>query len=258
MLRAAMGGVLGDEKALSELFGSKGASGTKPCWMCANCVAVLSERASQEHGATRLVDSDCRDLDAFVQHTSATIYAAVDRLDAFVGTKAAKGELEKALGLKHEPHGLLLARELRTFCPVRSVILWDPMHIILSMFAWEVHLFFELLGSRSQLRWASFATYLTTLDWRVPRPGVRGVATEAGHSHTQQTQQPHRHKHTHTRTHNCLQAHRTRFHLQAQRAQWFNEHRVNASRTAGEYKGLDQDGCFDDPCAVLGARLVCV
>jgi len=71
--------IIADEAALKVVWNSKGASGTRPCFLCANVMAKGSG-ACEAHA--RLVDVTCSDVACFQLMTDADIWRAFDSLAA--------------------------------------------------------------------------------------------------------------------------------------------------------------------------------
>jgi hypothetical protein len=116
-------GFLGDEKALKEVFGLKGAGGTRPCPNCANVVQFLDLRGT-------LVGIGCPDRHRFTNVSDAGMYHIADRLRAYHGPRAGLDLLEQTSGVNFEPNGVLFDDDLREFLLPVSHYLRDWMHVI--------------------------------------------------------------------------------------------------------------------------------
>lgn len=123
--------LLGDEGALKETLGVKGAAGTMVCSLCSNVVGVNSDLAGR---AGALVDHAEFDLKRWVLHTDASLVANQRHLCAQHGScsKEAFKLLQQALGMNHCPLGVLAADPVDTFgfCPSTG-IMYDWMHCYL-------------------------------------------------------------------------------------------------------------------------------
>lgn len=130
-LRARLVGVLGDEKALKEIFCAKGSSGTKPCLCCKNLVhqrRVNPDAAPDPYW----VDLTCPSLSLLDLHTDESVFHMADRVAAQVGRGSAADFrlLQQATGLAYSPAGLLWQLDLRSVVQPISGLLWDWMHIL--------------------------------------------------------------------------------------------------------------------------------
>ena len=85
VFRAHFGGFLSDEKALKEIFGLKGASGSKPCPTCSNVAQFMDADAMR---GTSLVGLSCIDMSALQYHTNASFYSMVDCLSQAKASRA--------------------------------------------------------------------------------------------------------------------------------------------------------------------------
>lgn len=131
ILRAAFAGFLSDEKAHKEVFGVKGASGTKPCITCKNVVRLID--LSLVPG-NYLVGIDCVDYRRFDYHSNADYFTMVDRLRASkpVMTKKAFDQLQQVMGLNYDEDNLLFDDSLRSIVKPVDHCLRDWMHVMVS------------------------------------------------------------------------------------------------------------------------------
>ena len=131
LIRCRFGGFLADEKALKEIFGIKGAGGSKPCIACSNLVQFIDADVVD---GSRFVGPDVVDHRLLQYHDSDSIYAIVDKLRSAHGA-AKKGTLERleqAYGVNYVPQGLLFDDELRSIIRPVDHYIRDPMHMLLS------------------------------------------------------------------------------------------------------------------------------
>ena len=123
--------LLGDEGALKETLGVKGAAGTLVCSLCANVVGINSDLAGR---AGSLVDHAEFDLKQWILHTDDSLVANQKHLCAQhgSGTKESFKVMQQALGMNYCPLGLLASEPVVTFgfCPSTG-IMYDWMHCYL-------------------------------------------------------------------------------------------------------------------------------
>lgn len=130
VLTATFSGFVADEKALKEVYGFKGASGSKPCPTCMNVAQFLDETA---RAGTSIVPISCSEYRLLRYHTNDTFYAMVDRLQvASAGTKTALKQLEQIFGLNYDPANLLYDPYLRRIIRPTDHTLRDWMHTLVS------------------------------------------------------------------------------------------------------------------------------
>ena len=131
LFRGCFSGFLADEKALKEIYGIKGASGSKPCLTCSNVVQFMEP----EHVAgTNLVGINCRASHLLRYNTNATIYNMVDKLrqQKAIGTKIELTRMEQAFGMNYNEHNLLFDDSLRQVIKPVDHYLRDWMHTLMS------------------------------------------------------------------------------------------------------------------------------
>jgi len=137
-----VGTLLFDEEALHGAIGSKGASGSKPCALCANLVSRRSELAAVD---VRLKCVDALTWDDLDRHTDATMRALLDHLEAqsSLVPRAEFNRLCTSLGFAHVEGGLLQSRVLRPHMSPTRALLYDYMHVVLvcGIFQHEMWLF---------------------------------------------------------------------------------------------------------------------
>ena len=122
-------GFLADEKALKEVLGVKGASGSKPCPTCAN---VVQHWPVHQHPGLQNLKC-CRKTD-LVYHTNESYWEMVDYLRAqklLLGVGKFQ-ELEQLLGLNYDPDSLLFEDSLRHIVKPVDHCLRDWMHTFVS------------------------------------------------------------------------------------------------------------------------------
>ena len=128
MSTARLGGLLGDEKGLKDIFGTKGPGGTRPCISCKNIIQFVDEFVD---GTGYLQCISCTDPSKFDKSADEFVYAIVDKLSTLSGgTKKALAEAEQNLGLNYVPDGMLWDAQCRNH--VRPVTGWlrDWMHVM--------------------------------------------------------------------------------------------------------------------------------
>jgi hypothetical protein len=131
---AKLAHIFGDEAALKAIWGSKGASGLVPCFQCLNVVSSRSELATHQAHTNAdysrpLVHIGCADASLLHLATDADIWEKHDMLQRqqpILG-KGAFEELEKTLGLRYVPEGVLADIGLRAHVrPTHNT--YDPFH----------------------------------------------------------------------------------------------------------------------------------
>ena len=129
LLRARFGCFLADEKAIKEIWGCKGASGTKMCLFCKNIVGRMDVPRGGYIAHHQWATPDMFDL-----HTDESVEEMVMLLDAARerGTRAEMARLSQVLGLTFDTESLLWDEELRHIVRPISGTYWDWMHILLS------------------------------------------------------------------------------------------------------------------------------
>ena len=123
---AELGGFLGDEKGLKEVFSTKGPGGTRPCLTCKNIVQFLG---SVVDGTSYLQNITCPHKDKFDRSTDAEVYQVVDKLAAAVDPEEI-ADLEQTLGVNCELSGMLFDVECRKHVLPISHWLRDWMHVM--------------------------------------------------------------------------------------------------------------------------------
>lgn len=122
---------LGDEAALSHGLSVKGASGIKPCLLCANVVKKGSDLAGRR---ANLIEIDVVDERRFIAHTDESVWHLYDELVRLQG-RVGVGEMatrQRAAGITLSPHSVLGDVPLRDhFRPVSSLC-FDWQHTYLS------------------------------------------------------------------------------------------------------------------------------
>ena len=133
--------LVADMEAAHDTLDLKGASGLLCCMKCANCFkkGPLTDTAHPVPNADgRLADVTSPTLDAFVPNTNEAIFANVDELQRLYGrcqskamTKGNFALAEQACGMTHNPHGLLLDKQLRPHFQPLQMHTEDWAHIYL-------------------------------------------------------------------------------------------------------------------------------
>ena len=115
----------------------------KPCFACKNVVSL--EHGTRLSDTGYLVDVSCSRPERFDPIGADGLWRAHDQLAAHVAgsAKSAFEELEKAYGVRYEPHGILADVPLRTVASQLSYTR-DPMHITLAGGVLNVELYLIL------------------------------------------------------------------------------------------------------------------
>lgn len=122
--------LLADEKALVQLWCTKGASSYKPCHLCKNVMG--RQGAPPEH--SYLIPYTCTDAKRFDLHSPESFENMVQmlKLAAADHDKKRFQKLEQAYGLVYNPLGAPWCPELRGICNAVSGTCWDWMHILMA------------------------------------------------------------------------------------------------------------------------------
>jgi len=164
MLFSKLGLVLGDESGQKYMWGFKGAGGMRCCGLCSNIVNERCQLPIDE--GSSLVSHTCTDHRRFRLATNESIWASVDKV-ASTTTKKDRLELEKMLGVVHNPHGILLCRHLRAIARPSDVIVFDFMHCFLTngTLALELQLFTLRARSLGLLMFEEVANFMEQWHW---------------------------------------------------------------------------------------------
>ena len=128
VLKATMGPLLADEKAIKEAFSLKGASGTKPCFQCQNVIGHCSPEEVPRDGW--LVHNSCAEPARFVPHTPATFQVMVSNLHSARASERKK--LGQLYGLGYTPWGVLWQPAwMGQISPITHCS-WDWMHCLVT------------------------------------------------------------------------------------------------------------------------------
>ena len=84
LLRLRASHLIADEAAIKAVWNSKGASGTKPCFFCANLVSAMSGLADRPN----LIDVSCADPSAFQVMSNDDLWGAFDALEQEHGRRS--------------------------------------------------------------------------------------------------------------------------------------------------------------------------
>ena len=124
---AKLSNIVGDEAALKAVWSSKGAAGLLPCMFCKN---VTTRQLSEHDASGYLHGLECSE-DSLDLATTPEVWEKVDILSGSVGrlTKGKFQELEKSLGLNHEPSGVLCDDALRHHVLPIECHTYDSMHV---------------------------------------------------------------------------------------------------------------------------------
>ena len=119
--------VVADEGALHALYGSKGASGIKPCMKCANIFNFKTVRSPVERDTTgTALYHTTHEFDKLILHTPATIDATIAKLQA--SRRQDLEELETRTGWNHVPNGAMIDPNFRRRIDPCSKVVYDGMH----------------------------------------------------------------------------------------------------------------------------------
>ena len=115
MLPISLAGTIMDESAMHGMWSVKGAAGRKPCLQCLNAVSKASGEVLAGTSNDFFLDISHCSISDFIPLRDRDAFEAVDELEAKhgTGTKKEFEELQKNLGFKYNPKGLLADAELR-------------------------------------------------------------------------------------------------------------------------------------------------
>lgn len=130
LLVASLSCLVADEKALVQLWCTKGASSYKPCHLCKN---VMGRNAAPP-GHNYLVPYTCADASLFDLHSAESFQNMAAMLKIASSDEHPKrfDKLEKAYGLVFHPLGLPWCQEIQDICNPISNNCWDWMHILMA------------------------------------------------------------------------------------------------------------------------------
>ena len=160
------------------LWCSKGEDGMKPCMLCAN-LYTRSSGITDEDGTELLTCSVVHESE-LVFATDNTVIATVDRLAARknVDSSAVFLKRQQIVGFNHEPHGCLLAPELRGLLRPVTQYCNDPQHTLFvsGVFNTIVYLFFETLwmGGMKNI-YEVFQQFLSDWSWPASAGTQKGI-----------------------------------------------------------------------------------
>ena len=122
-----------DDAAHKYIWSCVGATGTKFCMLCLNALSHSSGEVDEEGEETLMVDIMTRRQLHLA--TSAQIFEAFDRLDAYVAANplisaTALLKHEQHLGFKRSPHGLMRNPRIAKHLKPASQFIHDWMHVM--------------------------------------------------------------------------------------------------------------------------------
>ena len=164
--------LLGDEDGLRQGWSHKGAAGVFPCMTCLN-VCSCGARSVVRPDERFFVDIACTDETQFRRCEDSDVWHKVDLLAALVHrvTKTQLEAKETALGLNHNPEGLLLDVELRPFVRPITVQTHDPTHVFFSdgLCNTELNLLLPKLAELEPPVTVEILLIYLSAAWKLPR-----------------------------------------------------------------------------------------
>jgi hypothetical protein len=132
--------VLADGAALTAIFDSIGASGSKACTECANAIKDVTFDVDD---AAEFVPISCADPTKFVKHTKESIWESVEDVCKLSTrfNKTRMMRISQCYGFKANPHGLLMAKRLRPFLDPVGLFTSDWPHIFAQNGVGNIQLF---------------------------------------------------------------------------------------------------------------------
>ena len=166
LLVATLACLLADEKALVQLWCTKGASSYKPCHLCKN---VLGRNAAPP-GHSYLVSYTCTDAALFDLHSVESFknMAAMLKIAASDENPKRFDKLEKAYGLVFHPLGLPWCQELEDICNPISHNCWDWMHILMAsggVAQYEFNQYTRRLCQATGMNLAALDDFAAQIQW---------------------------------------------------------------------------------------------
>ena len=132
VFKAPFSTLLSDEKSIKEMWGLRGASGTKPCFRCVNVVGHMTAQQVAAANVGWLVHFRCADQSKFAPHTPASFQEMRDKLRLVRGNKKECQRLGQLYGLHYTPFSVLWHPTLGTkVCPIKNTM-FDWMHVLVA------------------------------------------------------------------------------------------------------------------------------
>ena len=138
-----LGSFLADEAALHFGYCNKGASGLKPCVLCANVFNSKVRRDIVEGDATgRAQHHTTHDATKLILHTPESITTILRRLQAAHGNLTVRDfdELQTTMGWTYSPDGVMWNPVIRPIIEPSATATFDWMHIIFVHGVFGVHM----------------------------------------------------------------------------------------------------------------------
>lgn len=138
--------LLSDEKAISQLWSLRGASGTKPCVLCQNVVGHMKRETVSGH--PWLVHFSCSDCSKFAKQSSSTFQEMRNNLESVAWNKKECDRLGQAYGLVYKKNGILWHSSLRQYVDPVQHTFYDWLHVLLTsggLAQYEINEFVKVL-----------------------------------------------------------------------------------------------------------------
>lgn len=166
LLVAKLSCLLADEKALVQLWCTKGASSYKPCQLCKN---VMGRNAAPA-GHAYLVPYTCADAGRFDLHSAESFQNMAQMLKIAASDEHPKrfDKLEKAYGLVYHPLGLPWCREIQDICNPISNNCWDWMHILMAsggVAQYEFNQYARRLCAKTGMNFEALDDFAAQIQW---------------------------------------------------------------------------------------------
>ena len=166
LLSATFSCLLADEKALVQLWCTKGASSYKPCHLCKN---VMGRNAAPP-GNSYLVPYTCADAARFDLHSAESFQNMACMLKIAASEEHPKrfDKLEKAYGLVFHPLGLPWCQEIQDICNPITNNCWDWMHILMAsggVAQYEFNQYTRRLCKTTGMTLAALDDFAAQLHW---------------------------------------------------------------------------------------------
>lgn len=165
-LRFYLHGFLGDYDGIIKCFCAKGASATKPCLLCQNCLAKEHMAAGSDDYFQTISSAE---IERFQLTRSDELWSLYDALLLELPnmTKTRQKEAEKLLGFALDPDSLLACRDVREMMPL-SLCMLDACHCYYAngLAASELVLALQALSKKIGLQLAHLKQTMTDIPWQ--------------------------------------------------------------------------------------------
>ena len=150
LMFCTLGRTITDELGEKNLWSTRGASSTMPCFLCKNVCGMGDKAIAPFSDTGYLVDVSCPHVEKFDMHTSDEMWEKCDILKVLAGTLNSTGfqEAQRRLGMAYNSAGVLWDEELRAVIDPFAVNIIDGAHSLLcnGLAQRELSALFRVLG----------------------------------------------------------------------------------------------------------------